>query len=307
MNHAEVVKRFAERRINKRKGDVFWHGLHISCSPRVINSYGWWPMAYWLADSLFLKQGDRYSVSTGAHQGLIQSYCDGPTVSFSALQSAGIRPEEISALNIVDWHPDTQIELERSDTHAPWRKRGEDRPFKPPAQGMLIKYSWEENRAYWHILGACLIRWQGNQYLCSMDERAYFVAQLGKKADTVKDAFQFLKPPQVEACRSAGVTVVRQGEWFFVDTGMSDREVARANGWTIRQLRRVKSSVGPLPRTDPGSNAHQCRQLRLSDDANLATGCVRHPEHRMLRLGKTWWRVHRNTEVTSWSQGGRFD
>jgi hypothetical protein len=211
-----------------------------------------------------------------------------------------------------------------------------DDPWTPPKQGMFISHYRREGDAkerivsgYWHILGAVVLRKRlypngkppevEQHYLCSLDEGSYFVSQLPIQVKTVEQAFRCLKPKAVLAAERKGIEVKRQGEWFFVPTGLNNTAMAKLVGCTITQLK-AKASESPLPRpTNQNSNLHMCRQVTVGD-ALYARGNVYHRwasqiggkfhstgQHKTIHLGDEWHTVHRNTEVAAWSQGGSFD
>jgi hypothetical protein len=107
MNHQEIVKRYAERTINKKTRDASWKSTNISCKGDIIYSYHWWEMAKYLGkkdnEPLFIKNGDRYSISTAQHQGLVQQYCQGPTISRIAIEAAGINFNSLTQEDILDY------------------------------------------------------------------------------------------------------------------------------------------------------------------------------------------------------------
>jgi hypothetical protein len=132
-----------------------------------------------------------------------------------------------------------------------------------------------------------------------------------------------LKPREVRKAEAKGATVSRQGEWFFVGTGVgSDRELAR-----LLNVRRVKPTIESLPRRRDAENCHRCFVIEHGGEL-WARGTVRHQrelprylngvqmspavnrnaftyrgtrEHAALKLGQQWHRVYRNTELGSWT------
>lgn len=107
-NHSEIVIRFATRQPNKRhKGQVVWNGSRIFCINDIIYSYGThFPMAKYLGEQndlrFFIKNSDKYSSSTSAHQSYVKQCCHGPTVSRQVL-SKHIRFEDLTIDNIYLW------------------------------------------------------------------------------------------------------------------------------------------------------------------------------------------------------------
>lgn len=106
MNHEEVTKRFAARQINKRSGDVEWSGNNVYCRGNVIYSYGsHFPMAIYIGDGpfQFVRNADKYSVSTSRHQGIVSHLCKGPELPRHALSAVGIPFADITHKNILFW------------------------------------------------------------------------------------------------------------------------------------------------------------------------------------------------------------
>lgn len=342
MTNQQVVERFAARTVNRRTGKVTAQGFSITADGNALKDRGWWPLAYYLGHRkseghLFLKQGDRYSISTSQHQGYVQRHCEGPTVSFTALQAAGLRAEDVKRPMLLDYTKDTTIHLERADKDAPWLREDDkvpyDKvqvPFVPPAVGMIVHCS--ETSAYWHILGAALFRVEQagdkdkvarvRHLLASLDERMYFVAELPRAARTVGSAFKLLKPVPVQQAESQGVEVKRQGEWFFVPTPLTDKDLAFQCGMTTTNFRYYQTGYLALPdqrvnRDRAERNFHVTRWCEVNG-VLYAKGRVSHRsgpsldsrltrEHFTLTLGETWHRVYRNTERESWGQNGRVD
>ena len=202
-------------------------------------------------------------------------------------------------------------------------------PFTAPRQGMFVPYGGqdEDDPTYtsgcWHVLGAALIRRADQDFLCSLDEGQYFVAQLPHAVNTIDQAFNALKPNDVRRAERQGVPVLRQGEWFFIPTGLDHAGFAQRVGLTKTKLLDLAKIV-PLPqRQRPNQdvdtrsrNKHCCRQFFVVGEGIYTYGQVYHRngwnnrvtnEHRTLKLGDQWHKVCLNTEVASWTVGGRFD
>ena len=54
-------------------------------------------------------------------------------------------------------------------------------------------------------------------------------------------------------------------------------------------------------------NPHTARDMMQTGDGMFVRGTLRHPEHRMIRMGDTWHRVYGNTAVNSWTAKGNVD
>jgi hypothetical protein len=321
--HQEVVQRFESNQINRRTGDCSWQGSSVFCQGDALYSYGLhFVLAFRLAPNLFLKNGDRYSVSTSQHQAIVQRTLSGPTISFDALEpmlpkrflgiaSSGIA--ELGESNVLDYIEDSTVPCQRDKETGEWSNG-----FQPPNQGMFVETGSNDETAwgYWHTLGGALIRTNGSRFLCSLDEGIYFVSELSGKPDTVAEAFEDLKPAAVKEAESAGVKVQRQGEWFAIPSSrMRDGYWRYRLGCTQAHLTKTVAPIAPLPKQDSSSNEHWVRHLELNGELwgrgrmihrNSWTGEPTR-EHRSLLLGDTWHRLVKNTELQSRSIGGRFD
>lgn len=151
-----------------------------------------------------------------------------------------------------------------------------------------------------------LIASDGCHYLATLDDNQYCIIQLPRKSRTVADAINALKPRQVLDAEATGVDVKRQGEWFFVplDSPATDKSVAASLGMTQTLLCK-RSKPRPLPKQHAESNDHTCRWIECGRQI-LATGLVRHPEHRSVKLD-SWHVVYKNREIRSWVRSGAFD
>lgn len=125
---------------------------------------------------------------------------------------------------------------------------------------------------------------QKRHYLCGMDERHLFVAQLPEGCSTVREAHRVLEPRGLE---SAAVAARRQGEWFFVEA--TEDELAAIE--EALPLVRRKASVGP-----GGGRPHIVDEVvQVRAGKRFARGAVRHPDHRTIHL-HTWHGVFVNRE-----------
>ena len=284
MTHDELVRRYAARQLNQRTKEVSFRYGNISCREEFIYSYDWYELAKYLGTkdekSFFIKNGDMYSRSTSTHQGLIQNHCPGPTVSKTALEAAGFAFRQITMDNIIDVYYDYhEYNLHREkatgkffkqntqiykDDNGEWRlKEPAYTPFDPPKQGMYIPFKDTHDlperfssRGYWHTLGGVLLRKGNDYYLCALDEGSYFVSHLSKPAESVHEAFDSLKPQAVKDAFAEGKNVKRQGEWFFIPTGMDDAILAEKVGLNKTGVRRI-ARQNILPSSDNRSNTHR--------------------------------------------------
>ena len=269
---------------------------NVFCEAGTLYSYGYhFPLAILLGVEnpgtdkvryLFAKNGDRSSNTTSGHQSCTQRACVGPTLSRACLISAGIEFERlvvkssktVQGMNTIDgpavvyWRPDVR-EFIYWDKRAKkyfvddysTRKRKE---FIPPEQGMFVPhdpkhygYDAKDTKAHgvWHVLGAAVIENKCKYFLCSLDGNAYFVAELAKKPRSVEDAFESFKPAEVRKAEKAGKKVLRQGEWFFVETGLDDAGMAKKVGFKSKTAFLEAAPVGVLPRQSDTSNRHEVK------------------------------------------------
>ena len=175
--------------------------------------------------------------------------------------------------------------------------------------GPVTRRHKEEAYRGYHRAGTVILRYQGFDYLCGFDERSYFVSKLPRQVTSVEDAYAALLPQEAQ-----GRYFLRQGEWFFIET---DLQALMAEKFPLLEgllpytfNRFKKDSVSePLPRTTDRSNPHTVTYLVKTGENFFAAGTVRHPEHRMLRLGKgKVYQAYRNNSLGDWSsQGFRVD
>ena len=380
MKYEEIVKNYAEQKIKEKGrigvGRVFWKGTNLFCDGDKLYSYGHHhSLAKFIGvneKNVFLKNGDQYdtgwrnSQSTNSHIALTDKYCDGPTASFTALDSAGIRIDKVVLDNIIDFSAPDSISVYRdletgkfltksyeqkenkSDKTSNWEEVM--KPWKKPTQGMFIpsgkviynakkkemngdyREDVDESKAthtfgHWHVIGGCLMKYEGEYYLCALDEGRYFVSQLPCPSKTIPEAFESLKPKEVRDAEERGVKIKRQGEWFFVPFGKTDKGMAQFHAITQKFLRK-NSGQRALPKKELDSNEHVCVQFQ-PNGVIYARGTVYHRnpitystyysgekmkmggestgEHQSLKIGEEWHVVFRNIEKASWSVDGNVD
>lgn len=164
-------------------------------------------LAVRLDEGSFLLNGDTYSVSTSKHQGHTRDHCNPAIiVPFSALEEAGINERDYESLQVIDQTPD----------------QTRDVPYKDHKTGEMK--TREE-----HLLGACLFKY-GRKYLLSgVDTDAknwgggYFLVELKKPARSVNEAFEALKPKDL----NPDDNYIRQGEFFFVPQATGTKELKK--------------------------------------------------------------------------------
>lgn len=153
---------------------------------------------------------------------------------------------------------------------------------------------------------------QKRHFLCGVDERQLFIADLPRGCTTVADAHSSLKTATVTFAegKAPGKTV-RQGEWFFVHPTKEEKEAITAVTTKKRSAIMRKTAIGR------GGNPHVAEELlRMpSDDVGLklrhgypaqsrdaiyVRGGIRHVDHKTVKF-KTWRRVIRNNEPSGGS------
>ena len=172
------------------------------------------------------------------------------------------------------------------------------------------------------------------KFLCGHDERAWFVAAVpGRSVSSVATAFEALKPPEVlqeqdrrqlsgrQRTQRRTPAFVRQGEWFFIPVAYLDppsswilrheplrrgngkphiaEQCVRMGGQTVYVSRRypnglLEDAYRALIEQNPNTRLWGW-QVMLRDAVVYVRGCVRHPDHKTIRLD-VWHRVLVNTE-----------
>lgn len=280
-----VIKAFGDG-IESRGNNIFADG-------NILYDYGYhFPMVIRL-DNLFIINGDRYSMTTGRHQSIcIRNLKPNVQIPFSGLigmvndkstyggrhSSDNIAKMFIDGeIKVIDWRPDR------------WEKY------------TYINKDGEECEGDRHYLGDVLLKYKRSHYLSAFDHQEpmrlnpYFLTQLQGKPLTVDEAYLDMQPDQVK--NKPGV--VRQGEWFFMPTDKSTREldkVGRMCTWNDKHQ----------------SGSHIATEVR-KNGVKYVRGIVRHkpdgrsPQHIALKLDKKWYIPVKNTTKASWQADGLVD
>jgi hypothetical protein len=272
-------------------GDVLYSfGAHFPLAVRRLNAEG---------KEWYLLNGDRSTHTTNHHVSLTWRHFEGqPRVSFSALRAAGL---SYNQCELVDYWKDEAAYKYPSD--------GEEfTTFNPPIGSTFGEekdpHTGEVSYKWWHRIGSVVLRQNGYDYLCSMDEGSYFISKLPQKVESVEEAFRVLKPLVVVDAEEGGLEIKRQGEWFFIPTPFKRAEF------------KVVTKSLPLPVTRVGSNSHLVTHIYADPwemygylvGGVFVSGLVRHREHKKLRLDDgVIYRARRNTELDSWSAAGKVD
>jgi hypothetical protein len=153
-------------------------------------------------------------------------------------------------------------------------------------------------------------------FLCGMDERGYFAAQLPQGVSTVKAAHNVLKSDSAKQARKKGPKIVRQGEFFFfkptptevktIEDGLKTKKLV-----VVRNLA-IGVAIDPRGNRRQAGNPHTASEVIVIDHGPLrekgptwerrktayVRGKVRHVEHATVEF-LNWVRVERNAEVLS--------
>lgn len=164
-----------------------------------------------------------------------------------------------------------------------------------------------------HFTGASLFKVGGRLFLFDIDRREIkhkifnaFLVELQVEATTIDEAYDTLKPKEVKDAEKKGLTVLRQGEWFFIPVKGEYKIETREIVWGDK-----KGKTEPMPldlkagdnRPNRVSNHHV-----KADKSTLVTGRVEHSgrEHAALVL-KGWFKPVPNTSVRSFTITGDVD
>lgn len=229
-SHEEVIKKFAERKVNSRINKVEWSGSNVFCNENTLFSYGsHFPLARYLGllgtDHFFLKNGDKYSNSTSHHQSMTDQHCKGPVVSRNLLLSAGLKFDNIELKNILffqqhsrQWiYKDTQTGRYYEEAHtrrdpgwgdvrpdptSEWftgafEEKLVEREWTPPDVGYFVptyKRKGRENRIIsgtWYIPGGVVISQTRKRVLCCKSpDDGLFLKTLRKTPKSIREAFE---------------------------------------------------------------------------------------------------------------------
>lgn len=181
-----------------------------------------------------------------------------------------------------------------------------------------------------HSLGGVLLKIFDSYFISGWDEidtRNYFLCHTPGEPKTFREALENLKPWQVKQAEAQGRRVLRQGEWFFIES------LPEATG-----TKKLRDRLYPNEARDyrlgskPGSDArgtalrHVATRVRwetVDYDETTAPGetwpwvvvhgTVKHlgGEHKRLTLGDrkagSWWVPIKNTSEAGWAAQGMVD
>lgn len=208
---------------------------------------------------------------------------------FSALRAAGLQPQHLFEIELLDTTADRVIET-------------------PTATGVRRQ----------HFLGETLFKHQDDVYVCGLDRnddparRNFYLARLPTRSrppKTVEEALLRLRP------RRLPDTAIRQGEWFLVpEEGkrVPKEKLLKAEEYKLRKGFPILSDVPEEQvrefRRVWRENRHVATRMYLNGSVYVS-GMLRDTEHGNLKLGdgKTWYKVVRNLAGASWGAGGDVD
>ena len=296
---------------------------------RKLYSYGHhFVLAVKLDTGEYLINGDTYSSSTSHHTSLCIRHLEpNVIIPFSALDQV---TRDYHLIKLVDRSSDIYIPRTRKDP-----KTGELVEYKEHRLGAaVIKF---ENRYYLSSIddGA---RGRGGYFLVELPERATTVDEafdmlfpkgLHKSDLFLRQGEFFFHPSGIETKELSPVEPLY--EWGLYDYNkqstfhrrFSTKEQAE-NGLSAH----IKAwgfnedasgmEVHRFPIKDPNNlaryfrnagtgHAHTATEIKQRDGDIYVRGTIRHPEHKILVLGKIWHRVFVNRAVRSFSAGGNVD
>ncbi len=189
-----------------------------------------------------------------------------------------------------------------------------------------------------HFVGASVFKLGQAYFLFDIDRREAehkifnpFLVRLPKAVKTIDEAYQSLKPKEVIAAEKKGLSVLRQGEWFFIeskapkfskpsDVALLASIVGTLDSWRLERLTkeqkdayaRCQKFAGLVPRPQElraGPNRpNEAQEVVQVGKTVYVRGKVSHSgrEHADLQLLK-WHIAVPNTATTSWTITGDID
>lgn len=328
MTHEDVIRWFAQRKVNQSNNQVAFSAAPVSCEGNLLFSHEI-PIAVYLGlrrrRHFFVKNVDKDGPSR--HQNMVNQHCFGPCVSRRALSKAGITFRELKLDNFLivrdefcqlcyrdhegqywlgmDWDSfphDDCTETGFRSIDAPYDPPIPvfSKPWKPPQGGQFFpsgrSNGWYEEGC-WIIGGACVIKFCGTYWLCSRHDTP------ARDNKYIEHGIPFcaklrVKPTSIDHAlkltRGPGATLV-QGPWSFTPTDLTTKDVAQICGKSISGIRRLP------PRSMFGSEVtlHQCRYILNNDLIMYCTGKVFHrhgtESYKAVDLGDRWWTAYRHS------------
>jgi hypothetical protein len=305
MNHATIIKRFSEGKTSGTASNLFIEG-------DTLYSYGHhFPLLVRMPWGN-LRNADKYSVTTSGHQNMVQ-HITTVSIPFIVFRSAGIHYQDIQLIDKAE---------ARYDDHTYVNVKGET-------------VTVNERRPE-----SCVIRDPGSKkyFLCSMDNRNYFMSELPGKPRTIDAAFNSLLPDKVKGLVPG--KYLRQGEWFFIPIDQmadvkiigkgSEKQVKPLTYWQNSDNEvtpgRWTEGTQSIPvkflhnrHTDQQDHHYATEYGRIRrhmagsqyDGPLVVRGTVRHVnhDHPMLKLGdgRQWFEAVESKHVISYGVNGNVD
>ncbi len=160
-------------------------------------------------------------------------------------------------------------------------------------------------------------RTPGNKrhFLCGLDERQLFIAQLTRGCSTVREAHASLKTTTVSVAEGQGIKAVRQGEWFFLEATQAELQEIEVGIKKNRLTVETNVPIGPFSVVGGVRGTGKVRQFRgnphTADELVVVPntfsvrgrelfirGRVRHVDHATVKFS-SWVRVIRNSEANA--------
>jgi len=293
----------------------FIQGCHtfVGDSGSVIYSYGHhFPLMVFTNENKFIINGDKYSNTTTSHtNACISKHRDivgseASCIPFTALRECLPREkghtEEIKDITLIEVSDPSYKPIKRRLSKKKYTK--EDITDSEELEIIGEKSNVWIVKAKEHVLGYTLFKHENRYFLSGMDDNHYFICELLKQCQTVKEALRSMAKNlnNEQWTQYLKGDIQRQGELFFIPlNGVSKDIEARYKKANI-ESRNVHISLG----TD--TTNHTANKVFYSHDGNYAKGRVSHArgDHKSLMLYQ-WHRVVLNTVKNSWTASGRVD
>lgn len=218
-----------------------------------------------------------------------------PMLPFSALESAGLNPR---ALSIVDQGPAETLTIAVEKYNRETRKT-------------------ERIAEKRHFTGARLFSIGEAFYLFDVDRREVshkifnaFMVRLPRPARTVAEAYDSLKPDAVRAAEASGVSVLRQGEFFFIPRpDVEGKPETRRTGAAEDTNAPEDTELKPFTLRAGPNRPNTVPEGFTRDGVTYVRGTVEHTgrEHAGLKLGTVWHIPVANTASESFTITGDID
>lgn len=150
-----------------------------------------------------------------------------------------------------------------------------------------------------HFTGALLLENSGRKFLMDLDRREVqhgiwnpFFCEVAPKAESIGQAYDSMIPNEVKEAMDKGIEVLRQGEWFFINTGKT--QVIQKNEYFLWESEGTENLFGVRSSNISHGKGRPNSLLILKNSPDeslngLACGIVTHSgrEHAPLCLGGT--------------------